>query len=707
MFNFNLSEGEAALDIALAYYDEGYNVVPLQRSNKKPPPFLKGWEQYKNERPCRSTVEEWFTDRDNLVVALVCGKFIVVDADSPEAMTWVEENLPTCPYKVRTGKGMHYYYNNPENYTTFATRRTNDTPVERLIDLRGVGGLIIAPYNRHANGQMYKPIPLPGWDIFDHKDLPDFTPKEFEKITGVPKHDTAKKTAPFSLHGVNEGSRNDNAARIAGYLISKNLNLDFVRIFLHNWNRDNKPPLPQQEIDSVVDNVKKTHDRKNQIAPLFVQTKEDIRPPEDLFNPPGLLKDMYEYAEEIAQVSQPELSLVAALSLASVVCGRIFKTDMNNFSSMYFMCIAKSGQGKENIKTFVEAVLNASEHDKLIVGDGYTSSGAVHSVLKMRPTHITIMDEFGKRLESISQAGNTNKEDGIQTLMEAWGRCHGTLRPDNYSLMGIQVEDIKEKIMNRVTHKPAITMVGLSVPKNFYKALNSGRIADGFLNRFMVIESKEPRRVSNLKKIKSPPLTIVNWVNYIRRDRGGLSAPMVNNSEYNIPQEVLAFDHDSEQLLQEFASEIVQRQDILERDGLEPLLSRSKEKAMRLALICALASNAQTPTITADVTKWAIDYVRYYDMLFIEACRDKVASSATEAKIKQVLSYIRSRESEGISKREVDRHELFRSMKSHEVKEIIERLKNAGEIQEIDIKVGGKGRPTKRFVAVDPTFFEE
>ncbi len=707
MFDFNLSEDEAAIDIALAFYDEGYNVVPLQRSNKKPPPFLKGWEQYKNERPSRETVQEWFVNRDNLVVSLVCGKFMVVDADSPEAMNWVEENLPTCPYKVRTGKGMHYYYNNPENYTTFATRRTDETPVERLIDLRGVGGLIIAPYNRHANGQMYKPIPLPGWDIFDHKDLPDFTEKEFEKITGVPKQDSIQKTAPFTLTGVNEGSRNDNAARIAGYLISKNVNLDFVRIFLHNWNRENSPPLPQQEVESVVDNVKKTHDRKNQIAPLFVQTKEDIRPPDDLFNPPGLLKDMFAYCEDIAQVSQPELSLVAALSLASVTCGRIFKTNMNNFSSLYFMCIAKSGQGKENIKTFVEAVLNASEHDKLVVGDGYTSSGAVHSVLKMRPTHVTIMDEFGKRLESISQAGNTNKEDGIQTLMEAWGRCHGILRPDNYSLMGIQVEDLKEKIMNRVTHKPAITMVGLSVPKNFYKALNSGRIADGFLNRFMVIESKEPRRVSNLKKIKKPPLTLVNWVNYIRRDRGGLSQPMVNNSECNLEQEVLNFDRDSEQLLQEFASEIVKRQDILEKDNLEPLLSRSKEKAMRLALVCALASNAQSKTITPDVTKWAIDYVRYYDMLFIEACRDKVASSATEAKIKQVLSYIRSRESEGISKREVDRHELFRSMKSHEVKEIIERLKNAGEIQEIDIKVGGKGRPTKRFVAVDPTFFEE
>ena len=181
----------------------------------------------------------------------------------------------------------------------------------------------------------------------------------------------------------------------------------------------------------------------------------------------------------------------------------------------------------------------------------------------------------------------------------------------------------------------------------------------------------------------------------------------MNNSQFDINQTVLSFDRESEQLLQEFAQEIVKRQDVLERDNLEPLLSRSKEKAMRLSLICALASNADCKTITADITKWAIDYVRYYDLLFIEACRDRVASSATEAKIKQVLSYIRSRGGEGISKREVDRHELFRSMKSHEVKEIIERLKNAGEIQEMDIKVGGKGRPAKRFVAVDPTFFEE
>ncbi len=706
MFQLNITEDDTSLEQALAYYDDGYNVVPLQRSNKKPPSFLGSWEQYKESRPPRTLVESWFKDRENLQVALVCGKFVVVDADSPEAMDWVEKNMPACPFKVITGKGMHYYYNNPQNYTTFATRRTAETPIERLIDIRGVGGLIIAPWNRHANGQVYKPVTFPDWKIHDYNDLPDFTEIEFQKITGVPKTDTGVQTAPFSLDGVLEGSRNDGAARIAGYLISKNVNLEFVKIFLQNWNKNNNPPLPQDEIDGVVESVKSTHDRKNKIAPLFIQASETIQKPKNLFNPPGLLKDMFKFCEEIAQVPQPELSLIGALALASVVCGRIYRTNMNNFSSMYFMGIAKSGQGKENIKTFVEGVLNASDHEKLIVGDGYTSSGAVHSVLKMRPTQITIMDEFGKRLEAIGASGNTNKEDGIQTLMEAWGRCHGTLRPDNYSLMNVQ-EQYKEMMMNRVTHKPAITLVGLSVPKNFYSALNGGRIADGFLNRFVVVESKEPRRVGQLKRFNTPPTSIINWVNYIRRQRGSMSDLSRDNAELDLDQIVLSFDKESEEILQDFAREIVKRQDILEKDNLEPLLSRSKEKAMRLSLLCTLATNPDATTITGDVTLWAVDFIRYYDLLFIEACRDKVASSATESKIKQVLSFIRSRNGEGISKREVDRHELFRSMKSYEVKEIIERLKNAGEIQEVEIKVGGKGRPAKRFVAVDPTFFED
>jgi len=100
---------------------------------------------------------------------------------------------------------------------------------------------------------------------------------------------------------------------------------------------------------------------------------------------------------------------------------------------LFFMCIAKSGQGKENVKTVIEAILDKAEQIDLLAGDGYTSSGAIYSLLRHKPAHITVMDEFGKRLESISNASNSNKEDALQVLMETWGRCHGVLRPDNYS----------------------------------------------------------------------------------------------------------------------------------------------------------------------------------------------------------------------------------------------------------------------------------
>jgi hypothetical protein len=108
-----------------------------------------------------------------------------------------------------------------------------------------------------------------------------------------------------------------------------------------------------------------------------------------------------------------------------------------------------------------------------------------------------------------------------------------------------------------------------------------------------------------------------------------------------------------------------------------------------------------------DITQWAIDYVYYYDQLLIQNCEDKVAGSEIESRIKQVLSFIRSQGEIGISKRDIDRREIFRSMKSYEVKEIIERLKNSGEIQEKDVKTKTTGRPTKRIVAIDPEFFED
>jgi len=700
------SAQDSALELALAYAESGYTPVPLLRHNKVPPKELGGWQKYKERQPTTEEITRWFKDRDDLVVALICGKFIVVDADTPEACIWAEKNLPNTPCKVVTGKGMHYYYNNPENYTTYVARRTDTSDPAKLIDIRGVGGLIIAPYNIHATGAIYEPKFIDGWDWHNTSDLPDLTKEHWVMITGVDKLNGKSITSPFSMEGVVAGSRNDNAARLAGNLIAKNVSIEMVEFFVQSWNQQNKPPLPRSEISTTVNSILKTHERKNQQAPAFIQRSYNVKEPTDLYSPPGIIKDIYEYSEEIAQIPQPALSMQSSLALGSVALGRMYKTDMNNFSSLFFMCIAKSGQGKENVKTVIENILDGAGFADMMAGDGYTSSGAVYSLLRHKPTHVTVMDEFGKRLESISKSTNSNKEDAIQVLMETWGRCHGTIRPDNYSMMTLTQKQ-QQEALDRSTVKPAITLVGMSVPRNFYGALSTGRIVDGFLNRFIVVESKLPRTVSRMVPFAEPSYAICEWVRKVRETKNEMEQISRDNSEVDFKQRVVKFNDESKDLLNKLAHELVDQQNKLEKDGLEVLLSRTREKAMRLALICAVAENPNTNVIKGEMTQWAIDYVYYYDQLMVATCEDKVAGSEMESRIKQVLSFIRTQGEMGISRRDIDRRELFRSMKSFEVKEIINRLINAGEIQEKDVRVKATGRPMKRIVAIDPNFFDD
>jgi len=719
VIDWSLSPDSSALDIALGFVEYGFKVIPVTRAEKR---SVVPWKAYQTEAaPTDQQIRLWFQNATGVIPALICGEFIVVDADTPEAVGWCAKNLTFTPFRVTTGRGVHFYYKNNIGFGLYTARRDKVT-IEKEIDIKGKGGYVIAPFNTHSSGATYEPKLDEGFDIHDFDDLPELTMEDIENIKGeiitggtgniskmLNGSGALNIPEPLTLDGVPSGSRNDTAARLAGKYIGMNLSIEETIAILNEWNIKNSPPLPDTEIVTTVKSIAQTHahnEANKKRAPLYVEKKEDIQEPDNLLEAPGTLKEIWRYAEDIARVSQPHLSMQTSLALGSVVLGRLYKTDLNNYSSLFFMNVAKSGQGKENSKTVIEAILEASEADYLLAGDGYTSAGAVFSALRFKPAHISIMDEFGKRLESINQSSNFNKEDGIQVLMECWGRCHGTIRPDNYSMMNatpMQVSDM----MNRYCHQPAVTLLGMTVPRNFYGALSGGRIADGFLNRFIVCESTLPRVVGKLIELIEPPRSIVRWVNTVRETHNLIEESVRNNGMIHMDAETIPFDDRSKELLASLEKVLVDHQVILEKDGLEVLLSRTREKAMRLAMIGALADNPKCKQIDSEITKWAIDYIFYYDRLLVEACRKYVSSSELESKFKIVLNYIREMGEGGISKRDIDRHEIFRSMPRREVREIIDRLIASGEIQERTFKTEGRGRPSSRYVAIDPLFFEE
>jgi hypothetical protein len=718
VIDWSLSPDSSALDIALGFVEYGFKVIPVTRAEKK---SVVPWKAYQTEAvPTDQQVRLWFQNASGIIPALICGEFVVVDADTPEAVGWCAKNLTFTPFRVTTGRGVHFYYKNSIGYGLYTARR-DKVSIEKEIDIKGRGGYVIAPFNTHSTGATYEPKLDEGFDVHNFHDLPEFTMKDVESIRGeiitgatgnISKMLNGKGglsvPSPLTLDGVPSGSRNDTAARLAGKYIGMNLSIEETIAILNEWNTKNSPPLDEEEIATTIKSIAQTHahnEANKKLAPLYVEKKEDIQEPDNLLEAPGILKDVWQYAEDIARVSQPHLSMQTALALGSVVLGRLYKTDLNNYSSLFFMNVAKSGQGKENSKTVIEAILEATEADYLLAGDGYTSAGAVFSALRFKPAHISIMDEFGKRLESINQSSNFNKEDGIQVLMECWGRCHGIIRPDNYSMMNSSPMQINE-MMNRYCHQPAVTLLGMTVPRNFYGALSSGRIADGFLNRFIVCESMLPRVVGKLVEMVPPPQSIIRWVNNVRESHNLVDESMRNNGMLRLNPTIIPFDDTSKELLASLEKILVDQQVILEKDALEVLLSRTREKAMRLAMIGALADNPHCQIIDSEITKWAVDYIFYYDRLLVEACRKYVSSSELESKFKIVLNYIREMGEGGISKRDIDRHEIFRSMPRREVREIIDRLTTSGEIQERTFKTTGRGRPSSRYVAIDPLFFE-
>ena len=88
----------------------GWSIFPLKSRSKLP--AVRSWLDYQKRMLTVDELEQWFST-PSYNVAIVTGKIsgiFVVDLDSPAAVAWAAEHLPPCDLRVRTAKGIHYYF---------------------------------------------------------------------------------------------------------------------------------------------------------------------------------------------------------------------------------------------------------------------------------------------------------------------------------------------------------------------------------------------------------------------------------------------------------------------------------------------------------------------------------------------------------------------------------------------------------------------
>lgn len=177
------------LETALMWHNLGIATIPVLAGSKKP--ALEAWSKWMDELPPEAKLRAWFANL-GYNLAVVCGhrNLVIVDFDSMDrhegwqaGLDASYEELVNSTYRVRTRKGLHYYFYAEEatngaailwNYCQKCQALTVHrlVPVKTLecrdcetkcepgneqrVDIKSAGGYAIAPPSIHPSGHKYQ-----------------------------------------------------------------------------------------------------------------------------------------------------------------------------------------------------------------------------------------------------------------------------------------------------------------------------------------------------------------------------------------------------------------------------------------------------------------------------------------------------------------------------------------------------------------------
>lgn len=245
---------------ALAYLARGWSVMPVRPREKRP---LVAWQAYQTAPPTEDEVRAWFARWPDANVAIVTGRvsgLVVLDVDPQHegeaSLAELEREhgpLPMTVEAVSGGGGRHLYFAHPGGEIH------NRAGLAPGIDLRGDGGLIVAPPSIHPSGRPYRW--RPGHDP-DHMRLAPL-PHWLYAPEGPRRGHPLAYWRSLIAQGVPEGQRNSTIASLAGHLLWHGVDPDVVAELLLCWNRERcQPPLSDEEVLRTVASIARLHERE-------------------------------------------------------------------------------------------------------------------------------------------------------------------------------------------------------------------------------------------------------------------------------------------------------------------------------------------------------------------------------------------------------------------------------------------------------------
>ena len=441
-------------------------------------------------------------------------------------------------------------------------------------------------------------------------------------------------------------------------------------------------------------------------APDEIKDIPKVSTPQNLLTVPGILGKVVDYYEATAPKSQPQFAVQTALALGSVVLGRRWKTDWNNYSSLYFINVGLSSAGKEHAGSIITELLTLADRAERIGTSKYSSGSAVYSELRDFPTHIGIIDEFGKLLEGTKKANNAYGADALSVMMQMWGRCGGIAKIPALSTLGATQKQKEAMQENRTISHPALSIIAMTTPSTFYNAITMENITSGFIPRFIIVESEVGRQKTRKRGNVEIDPEVLHWIYRCTRAHSG-EGNMADFEDAELPPDpvIVPISAGAEKLFSEFEDRSIKQENALDMYNIAEVLGRTNEIAMRVSLIVAVSCNSFE--VLEEHARWAIEYVNYYAQQTVDKIKSRVSNSDFEAICKQVIEHIRQGKNMGSTVQELSRKCPLYGKSDDRVRAgVIKVICDDYDLVSVSASLKGKGgRSAERYILHD--FFNE
>jgi hypothetical protein len=241
------------LQTALALIRHGLAVFPC-RPRTKWPACPHGC---KDATLDPEVVTGWWTANPHANIGVATGeisKVFVVDADGTDGQAELRKleckhgELPPT-LQVVTANGVHHYFKWPG-----VPVRNSASKIAPKIDVRGSGGYCLVPPSVHPSGRRYT------WSVDSGDTIAD-APAWLIGLVADSGGNIANPAEPWCnivANGVDEGARDDTAAKLAGHLLRHYIDPVVAYELLLCWNAQRcRPPLPARDVERVIVSVGK------------------------------------------------------------------------------------------------------------------------------------------------------------------------------------------------------------------------------------------------------------------------------------------------------------------------------------------------------------------------------------------------------------------------------------------------------------------